>query len=183
MKIDNIKPIPKYILNKIIKMDKELNPTPNSHRRFYAYFTKNASELVKVTVAVKHYRGKLYCKQVLVHGTESKHIYGKDIIYYTIAGYIVGWFSEGIQNHQKFFETDYWEIGHNLNFEPYAPVVNKEYALKFPKFKYCAIDKYPYSDVLKYLKLYTKYPQAEYLVKSKLYRLATSRMILQKMKD
>lgn len=182
MRIDNIKPIPKYILNKIIKTDKTINPYPNSNRRFYAYFTKNAGELVKVTVAVKHYKGKLYCKQVLVHGTESKLVYGKDIAYYTIAGYVVGWFSEGISRYQKHFEDDSWYAGTNVDFEPYAPVVNKEYALKIHKYKYSAIDKYPYTDVLKYLKLYEKYPQAEYLVKSGLFRLATSRMILQKMK-
>ena len=77
MKIDKIKPIPKYIFNKIKRYDKEFNPTPNSNRRFYAYLTKNDGELVKVTVAVKNYKGKLYCKQVLVHGTESKYIYGR----------------------------------------------------------------------------------------------------------
>ena len=182
MKIDKIKPIPKYILNKIKLYDREFNPTPNSNRRFYAYFTKNDGELVKVTVAVKHYKGKLYCKQVLVHGTESKYVYGKDIAYYTIAGYIVGWHSEGIQRYQKHFEDNSWGVGCNLKFEPYVPVVNKEYALKFPKYKYSAVDKYPYADVLKYLKLYEKYPQAEYLVKGGYHRLATSKMILQKMK-
>ena len=61
-------------------------------------------------------------------------------------------------------------------------VLDKEYILKQPKYKYSAVDKYPCWDVLKYLKLYEKYPQAEYLVKSGLFRLATSRMILQKMK-
>jgi len=182
MKLNNIKPIPKYILAKIKKYDKQFNPTPNSNRRFYAYFTKNDGELVKVTVAVKHYKGKLYCKQVLVHGTESKHIYGKDIARYMLAGYVVGWHAEGIQRYQKRFEDGEWGISWNVKFEPYAPVVNKEYALKFPKFKYSAIDKYPYADVLKYLKLYAQYPQAEYLVKSGLNILATSRMILQKMK-
>ena len=136
MKIDKIKPIPKYILNKIKSYDKQLNPMPNPNRRFYAYFTKNDGELVKVTVAVKNYKGKLYCKQVLVHGTESKYIYGKDIVYYTIAGYIVGWYAEGIQRYQKHFEDDSWSAGTNIDFEPYAPVVNKEYALKFPKYKY-----------------------------------------------
>ena len=41
MKISDIKPIPKYILAKIKKLDKHFNPRPNSNRRFYAYFTKN----------------------------------------------------------------------------------------------------------------------------------------------
>ena len=182
MKLCNIKPIPKYILAKIKKLDKHFNPTPNSNRRFYAYFTKNTRELVKVTVAVKHYKGKLYFKQVLVHGTESNFIFGKDIARYILAGYVVGWHAEGIQRYQKTFEDGEWGIGCDTKFEPYAPVVNKEYALKFPKFKYSAVDKYPYHDVLKYLKLYEKYPQAEYLVKSGLNILATSRMILQKMK-
>ena len=49
MKIDKIKPIPKYIAKKIIKLDKSRNLKYNQ-KRFYAYFTKNDGELVKVTV-------------------------------------------------------------------------------------------------------------------------------------
>ena len=54
MKPEKIKPIPKYIIKKIMKADKERHPTPIGIVRFYSYFTKNSGELVKMTVAVKH---------------------------------------------------------------------------------------------------------------------------------
>ena len=57
MKIEKIKPIPKYILNLIKKADKQDRLNQNSQKRFYAYLTTNDKELVKVTVAVKN-KGK-----------------------------------------------------------------------------------------------------------------------------
>ena len=52
----DIKPIPKYILRMIEREDKNEFPVPSKQLRFYAYLTKYRGELVKVTVAVKHYR-------------------------------------------------------------------------------------------------------------------------------
>ena len=53
MKIEKIKPIPKYILARIKKADDKNNETKPSNVRFYSYLAKNDGELVKVTVAVK----------------------------------------------------------------------------------------------------------------------------------
>ena len=56
MKIEKIKPIPKYIVARIKRADKQNNITLPGHTRFYSYLTKNNGELVKVTVAVKEKR-------------------------------------------------------------------------------------------------------------------------------
>ena len=52
MTTQKIKPIPKYIEKLIQRTDKRNYPKADGHTRFYAYFTKNDGELVKVTVAV-----------------------------------------------------------------------------------------------------------------------------------
>lgn len=52
----DIRPIPKYILRLIEREDKKEFPTPNKQLRFYAYLAIWHKELIKVTVAVKHYR-------------------------------------------------------------------------------------------------------------------------------
>ena len=41
MKIEKIKPIPKYIKNKIHKLDLERYPKQDGVDRFYSYLTKN----------------------------------------------------------------------------------------------------------------------------------------------
>ena len=53
MKIEKIKPIPKYIQKKIKLYDDQLKTAPFGRTRFYSYLTKNDGELVKVTVAVR----------------------------------------------------------------------------------------------------------------------------------
>lgn len=71
MKIEKIKPIPKYIIKEIKKADDQNNVCIPGRTRFYSYLTKNDGELVKVTVAVKtRYKQWLY-KQVAVHGINS----------------------------------------------------------------------------------------------------------------
>ena len=57
----DIKPIPKYILEKIKRKDKQLCPEQKGHFRFYAYLAVWKKELVKVTVAVRNYHKKWYC--------------------------------------------------------------------------------------------------------------------------
>ena len=56
MLIEKIKPIPKYIAEKIKKLDDKMNREKPGVTRYYSYLTKNDGELVKVTVAVKYYR-------------------------------------------------------------------------------------------------------------------------------
>lgn len=52
MKIEKIKPIPKYIEKKIISMDKKRNLTYNQ-KRFYAYFTTTTSCLSKIKAGIE----------------------------------------------------------------------------------------------------------------------------------
>ena len=49
MKIEKIKLVPKYIQKRIKLYDDKLKTAPFGRTRFYAYFTKNDGELVKVT--------------------------------------------------------------------------------------------------------------------------------------
>lgn len=50
MKIEKIKPIPKYIIALIKKADKQNNISVPGHTRFYSYLTKNDGELVKIVL-------------------------------------------------------------------------------------------------------------------------------------
>lgn len=177
MKIEKIKPIPKYIVERIKKLDKKDFSSPSGRTRFYSYLTKNDKELVKVTVAVRHHYKKWYCKQCAVHGIHSDLCFVKDMYIYYVSGYVVGWYEEGLSKDRKWYEGGWWEE-HDKLFDPYAPVVNKEYLVKFPEYKYSAYDLYGGCDVLQYLRTYDKYPQTEYLVKLGLQNYAQSRQLL-----
>ena len=72
MKIEKIKPIPKYIVARIKRADKQNNITVPGHTRFYSYLTKNDGELVKVTVAVKEKRKKVCPGRTLVLQTSCR---------------------------------------------------------------------------------------------------------------
>ena len=179
MKVEKIKPIPKYIEKKIKAYDNAHPPTKHGNTRFFAYFTKNDGELVKVTVAVKEHKKKWYCKPVVVHGIHSKECFGKDIQFTYISGYTVGWYDLELSKTQRWYETGYWGWADDKLFDPYAPIVNRDYILKhFPEYKYSAVDKYTGVEVFKYLRLYEKYPQIEYLTKFGLHKIAMSTQIL-----
>lgn len=180
MKVENIKPIPKYMVELIRKKDLKLYPTQDGHVRFYAYLTKNDGELAKMTVAVKCRYKKWCCKQVAMHGIHSDKCYLKDMCFYYIGGYMVGWFSEGLQRNPKWYEYDSWGWNEDKLFDPYAPIMNKEYLAKFPKYKYAAWEKYTGVNILQYLRLYEKYPQVEYLTKLGLSNYVSSKQLLEK---
>ena len=177
MNIEKIKPIPEYIKKSILKIDNTYTGFCG-HTRFYSYLTKNEGELVKVTVAVKKYKGKMYFKQVAVHGIHSKECFVKDMVFHYIGGYSVGWFNEGLQKSIRWYESDDWGTADDKYFDPFAVLVNKEYALNFPEYKYSAIQFYNGNEILKYLRTYEKYPQMEYLMKAGLYYYAFSKQIL-----
>lgn len=178
MKIEKIKPIPKYILNLIKKADKQDRLNQNTQKRFYAYLTTNDKELVKVTVAVKNKGKNWYCKQVAIHGVNSKDCFIKDLEYTWIAGYSVGWYEQGLQKQPKYYEYENWGYADDKYFDPFAPIINREYALKFKKYKYSLANEYTYQDYIKYLRIYEQYPQAEYLMKLNLKYYVTSKTIL-----
>lgn len=182
MKIEKIKPIPKYILAKIQKTDKELDIKPCGLVRYYAYLTKNDGELCKVTCAVKIYKGVWYCKQVAVHGLNSDKCFCRDIECSYMGGFKVGFYAEGMRQYTapRWFEDSKWYEVDDKYFNPYARLVNIEYVYKFEQFKYSACELYKGEDVIEYLRIYKQFPQAEYLVKLGLSSLALSKQILTK---
>ena len=173
-----IKPIPKHIAKQIRRLD-DNQLCQGGGTRFYAYLTKMKGELVKITVACKNYKQQWFCKQVAVHGVHSESCLVRDMEY-TLMGYSVGWYDYGLTDRPKNFEDGRWYPAKNKYYDPIAYVVNKKYALKFDAFIYSAVDKYPYAAVLKYLRTYEQYPQAEYFVKIGLQHLATNKTLLRK---
>ena len=179
----DIKPIPKYMLNIIKRKDKMRYSVPCGNSRFYSYLAVWKGELTKITVAVRHKYNKWYCKQVAVHSLRSDTSYVKDLCFYQIAGYIVGWHDLGLYKTEKHFEDGIWyENQYPSMFDPYAPVVNIDFLNRFPEYKYCPYQQYHGTDILHFLRLYEEYPQMEYLYKSGLGNYATSVMILRQMK-
>ena len=178
MKIEKIKPVPKYIVERIRRYDKENMTCAPGHTRFYSYLTKNDGELVKVTVAVRnHYKQWLY-KQVAVHGLNAKECFVKDMVFYYIAGYQVGWYEQGLQKSGRWYESTSWGFSDDKYFDPFAPIVNRKYLDKFSEYKYSAVNLYCGMDILKYLRYYKQYPQIEYLMKAGLSDYAFSTQIL-----
>ena len=176
--MEKIKPIPKYIVEKIKKLDEKKHPTPTGFVRYYSYLTKNDGELVKVTVAVRHQWKNWYCKQVAVHGIDSDICFVKDMVRYFMGTLAVGWYEEGLTKTKKWYEDPEWGWHYDSSFDPYAPCVNKEYAKKLPELKYSALELYDNADIIPYLRRYRQYPQAEYLVKLGLSNLTRSVQIL-----
>ncbi len=172
-----IKPIPNYIAKRIRNKDKRCAYYGNA--RFYAYFTKMKGELVKITVACKNHEKQWFCKQVAVHGVHSENCLMRDMEY-NLMGFSIGWYDLGLSNRRKRYEDGKWYSAQAKYYNPFAEVINKKYALKFDAFKYSAVDKYPYHDIFKNLRIYEQYPQAEYFVKIGLQHLATNKTLLKK---
>ena len=177
----NIRPIPKYILQKIRRLDDKYNPTPSGQCRFYAYLTKIRGELTKVTVAVKHYRKKWYCKQVAWHGVHSDKCLVKDLEYcgFVGFGFRVGWYDEGLQNYRKWFEQGLgW--ADDKYYDPWAEIVNPEFVEKFPEYRYSAYKLFHGTHLLKYLRRYEQYPQLEMLMKLGFEKITMSVTVLKR---
>ena len=172
-----IKPIPNYIAKRIRNKDKRCAYYGNA--RFYAYFTKMKGALVKITVACKNHEKQWFCKQVAVHGVHSENCLMRDMEY-NLMGFSIGWYDLGLSNRRKRYEDGKWYSAQAKYYNPFAEVINKKYALKFDAFRYSAVDKYPYHDVFKNLRIYEQYPQAEYFVKIGLQHLATNKTLLKK---
>ena len=176
--VKNIRKIPKYMLAKIQKLDKQHYDKPDGHTRFYKYYTLFKHELSEVIVAVRHYRKKWFCKQVVVHGIHNQNVCLQDIARFM--GFpVVGWYREGISRYPHWQDYD-WGYNDDKYFNLYAPIVNKEFISTLPEYKYAALELYSDNNLFKYLRLYEKYPQAELLVKAGLEILATSKMILRR---
>lgn len=171
-----IKPIPNYIAKIIKNKDKY---SYEGQISFYAYLSKIKGELVKITVVCKHYKKQWFCKQVAVHGVYSDKCLVRDMECY-IMGYAVGWYDMALSSSRKRYEDGKWYPANDKYYDPTAEVVNRKYALKFKEFRYSVLDKYNHPDVLKYLRIYLQYPQAEYFIKMGLQHLAANKMLLRK---
>lgn len=181
MRIEKIKPIPKYIEKLIRKEDKNIRAGQQGRVRFYAYFTKNDDELVKVTVAVKNKYQTWYCKQVAVHGVHSNVCFVRDIEYSYMGGYMVSFHDVCIRERKRNFEDGVWYVVDDKYFDPFAVPVNMKYVLKQKEYKYSAADQVSIEDTFKYLRLYEQYPEGEYLIKLGFSHYATSKIILRKL--
>ncbi len=107
----------------------------------------------------------------------------KDIEYNYMGGYRVGWYDEGIKypyNMRPFYNDGIWYPVDFKYFNPWAPVINPQFALSLPQFRYSAVDIQNPPCIITYLRTYIKYPQAEYLVKARLGKYVGSTMILKK---
>lgn len=179
----DITPIPKYIEKRIRAFDKEYCPAQKG-LRFYAYLTTIKKELVKITVAMRNKNKTVQLiKQVAVRGVYSDKCLVKDIeyCYLGIYAYRVGWYDEGIKYRygiRPFYNDGLWYPANFKYYNPYAPVINMEFALKY--FPYCALNLFSPACPIKYLRTYIKYPQTEYLVKLGLSSLVYSKMILER---
>lgn len=177
IEIKDIKPIPKYIITKIRNLDETNRFYTETGTRYYSYLTKIKKDLAQVIVACRIKDHQWFCKQVVVHAVNSNICFVRNIEY-SLFGYSVGWYSQGLNQSRKQYDDDKWYDADDKYFNVICPIVNKKYALTFEKYKYSAIDKYKYLDVIKYLRIYEQYPQAEYLVKLNLSQFATNKAIL-----
>lgn len=176
-----VKPVPKYILAKIKRLDRKYCPAPQGHVRCYAYLAVWKKELVKITVAVKHYRRQWYCKQVAVHGLDSEKCLVKDMeyCYFTGMGFRFSWYEEGLQKYETWFERG-WCYAYDKYYDPYAQIVNPDCIDRLPEFRYCAHKLYHGGNLFKYLRLYRQYPWLELLMKLGFEKIAMSTTILKR---
>lgn len=180
-----LKPIPKHIQVRIRKEDMKRCPTQKGASRFYCYLDMRDGELVKITVAVRTFNGKWHCKQTAIHGVRSKKCYVRDMEY-SLMGYRVCWSAEGYKrrnSHYSYntYEGDgFWYDADFKYYNTYGTIVNLDYLKKLPQYKYSAYELYQGNCIICYLRLFEKYPQIEYLMKSGLCNLAYSTVILRR---
>ncbi len=94
--------------------------------------------------------------------------------------YKVGWFREKISQYPKWIDYNWGWNEDKYFYIDISTTINKEFIQTLPEYKYSALDLYDRTNIFKYLRLYEKYPQTEYLVKAGLSTFATSKMILSK---
>ena len=177
IKAKDIKPIPNYIIKKIKQLDEKERFYTDTSTRYYSYLTKINKDLAQVIVACKIKDHQWFCKQVVIHAVNSNVCLVRDIEY-SLFGYTVGWYHQGLAYSRKRYDDNKWYEAEDKYYNVICPIINKRYALTFEKYKYSAVDKYKYLDVIKYLRIYEQYPQAEYLIKLNLSQFATNKTIL-----
>lgn len=184
MEAKDIKPIPQYTERKIRALDKKQCPEQKG-LRFYAYLTRIRKELVKITVAMRNKGKTQLLKQVTVHGVYSDKCLVRDLeyCYLGVYAYRVGWYDEGVKYRyglRPWYNDGIWHAVDFKYYNTHAAVINPEYPLRFPEFKYSAIELYDPVCPVTYLRTYLQYPQTEYLVKLGLSKFVFSKMILRR---
>ena len=178
----DIKLTPKYMLEKIKKIDLKRCKEQTAQKRFYAYLAYWKKQLVKVTVAVRTKYNRWQCKQVAIHFLRSNLSYVKDLIFYPIWGYQVGWYDLGYDKKEKFYEDGQWYENDTNLFDPPAPIVNLDFLERFQEYKYSEYKNVPTANIFSYLHLYEEYPECEYLLKSGLNHYALYKTILRQIR-
>jgi hypothetical protein len=147
----------------------------------YSYLTKIKKELVKITVAVRNRNKVWHCKQVAIHGVKSDKCWVKDMEYAGFGGgYRVGWHAEGFTKCAPWYEDGQWHDADCKYYNPFSKTVNLEYLDGCPEYRYSAYRYLDWRCVIKYLKIYERYPQTEYLLKLGLLRISDSVTILRR---
>lgn len=173
-----LKPIPKYIVKRIQKLNKERCPEQKGPIRFYSYLSKIKGELVKVTVATITRYKRWCCKQVAVHGVKSDKCFVRDMEYTPLGGYRIGFYAEGMVKHKPWYEDGFWYDADFKYYNPFSTTVNMEYVGRFSQYKFSAYQHLTGDCIIKYLRIYLKYPQTEYLLKLGLSKLHDKLTIL-----
>lgn len=122
-------------------------------------------------------------KQVAIHGVYSDKCLVRDMEYSFMGNYRVGWYDEGIKypyNMRPFYNDGIWYAVDFKYYNPWTNVINPQFALSLPQFRYSAVDIQNPPCIITYLRTYLKYPQTEYLVKAGLGKYVGSKMILKK---
>ena len=152
IKAKDIKPIPNYIIKKIKQLDEKERFYTDTSTRYYSYLTKINKDLAQVIVACKIKDHQWFCKQVVIHAVNSNVCLVRDIEY-SLFGYTVGWYHQGLAYSRKRYDDNKWYEAEDKYYNVICPIINKRYALTFEKYKYSAVDKYKYLDVIKYLRM------------------------------
>lgn len=94
-------------------------------------------------------------------------------------GFRVGWYDEGLQKYRNWYERG-WCWAADKYYDPSCPTLNLQFVGTLPEFRYSAFEYYHGADILGYLRLYTAYPQIEYLMKLGLSNIAQNVSILKR---
>lgn len=178
----DIRPIPKYIMAKIKYAYFHTYDRYAKHTVFYSYISKIKKELALIVVAVRKKKGNELCmKQVVVHSVHSTKCFIKDIAFFNIAGYVVGWYEEGLSRYPKWYADGEWGYHDEKYFNVPASILNRDYIKKFKQYKYSCAELCNSYNLMKYLRIYEQHPQVEYLMKLGLDNFAFSKQIIQKL--
>jgi hypothetical protein len=153
-------------------------PGKINHARFYKYLLPAGHDMEVHTVAVKTRKdGTLAMKEIIRASVDDPQVYVKDVVFMTLAGYLVDWSPEGLEPERS------WSYRGKWSPEKYKrssglwkldrPVINPDaLILAGPRFRYCSWAEEA-GDILDYLKGYAEHPRIELLSKACAYRFAS----------